>query len=99
MVSGGRVGWISSQPPSNNLIYNQYEEKAEVAFVESDVYFDKKDIEIMFKQTINPFVTKTEDIQINEYFKNMNVYFISFKSGESINNVLLSEEDLKYLCE
>ena len=73
-------------------------EKAEVEFVESEVYFDKKDIEAIWKQTINPFVTKAEDIQINEYFKNRNVYYISFKNGESVNNVLLSEEDLEYLC-
>ena len=74
-------------------------EKAEVMFVKSDIYFDKEDVEAIWKQTINPFVTKAEDVQINEYFKNLNVYFILFRGGEDVNNVLLSEEELNYLCE
>ena len=74
-------------------------EKAEAMFVKSEIYFDKEDIESIWKQTIDPFVTKAEDVQINEYFKNLDVYFISFKNGGDANNILLSEEELKYLCE
>lgn len=74
-------------------------EKAEVVFKETLVYFDKKDVELIRRQEADPFATKEDDIKINEYFNQRPTYMVTMRSGEDIYNVILSDEELKYLCE
>lgn len=75
-------------------------EKEECTLIESECYFDKKDVEIICKQNSYAYTRRLPDNMVNEYIKNTgkNLYTVITDSSK-VDNVVLSKEELEYLCE
>lgn len=76
-------------------------EPTEVKFGREEVFFDKKDVVTIRYLEGKLTNLKEEDIIIDDYFKkeNLRVYDITFTNGIHISNILLTEDDIKYLTE
>ena len=74
-------------------------EKADAAVSEQEIFFDKKDIECITKQSSKIFNRKPIDDLIDGLLEGVSAYRIYFKSGNYTNNVILTEDELAELCE
>lgn len=78
-------------------------EPAKIDVQEADVFFDKKDICFIAKQIPRKLNLNKVDELIEEYYIKNNLYGqlynIVFKHGERVYCVILSKEELSYLCE
>ena len=76
-------------------------EPTEVKFGREEVFFDKKAVVTIRYQEGKLINLKEEDIIVDDYFKknNLRVYSITFTNQMGIGNILLTEEDIKYLTE
>ena len=74
-------------------------EKPDAAIVRTEVYFDKNDVASIAKQTSSVFnKTATEELA-NKLIENIPLYRVDFFFANPINNIVLSDEQLAYLCE
>ena len=75
-------------------------ERGEYVIYTATVYFDKRDVICLFKQTLKHFNKKEVDLAIEKYIKdnNIQIYNILLRNRDDVSNVILSEEQLQYLC-
>lgn len=74
-------------------------EKPDAAIVRTEVYFDKNDVASIAKQTPKVFnKTATEELA-DKLVENIPLYRVDFFLANPINNIVLSDEQLAYLCE
>lgn len=84
-----------------NIKSKTMKEPTEVKFGREEIFFDKKDVVTIRYQEGKLTNLKEEDIIVDDYFKknNLRVYNITFTNGIYISNILLTEDDIKYLTE
>lgn len=84
-----------------NVKSKTMKETTEVKFGREEVFFDKEDVVTIRYQEGKLTNLKEEDIIVDDYFKkeNLRVYNITFTNGIHISNILLTEDDIKYLTE
>lgn len=77
------------------------QEKAEAKCIESVSYFDKKDIISISKQGTQVYNRNIIDATLDNYLmeRGITLYTIDFTLGNTLKNIILSDEQLKYLCE
>lgn len=77
------------------------QEKAEAMCEENISYFDKKDVLSISKQSRTVYNRKIWDEAIDKYLegKDIDLYTVRFILGDTLKNIILSNEQLKYLCE
>lgn len=74
-------------------------EKPDAAIVRTEVYFDKNDVASIAKQTPKVFnKTATEELA-DKLVENIPLYRVDFFLANPLNNIVLSDEQLAYLCE
>ena len=74
-------------------------EKPDAAIVRTEVYFDKNDVASIAKQTSSVFnKTVTEELA-DKLIENIPLYRVDFFLANPLNNIVLSDEQLAYLCE
>ena len=76
-------------------------EKADTRIEIVSYYFDKKEVACIVQQAIETFDDDVHYLYAANYLTahNMKLYDILFKQQGRITNVILSEEQLQYLCE
>ena len=77
------------------------QKEGEAVCIETECYFDKKDVLSIIKHSLPKYNKKLFERILDEYLtkNNINLYCVRFILGECISNVILSEEQLQYLCE
>lgn len=74
-------------------------EKPDAAIVRTEVYFDKNDVASIVKQTSNVFNKTAVEELVDKLIENIPLYKVDFFLANPINNIILSDEQLAYLCE
>lgn len=74
-------------------------EKPDAAIVRTEVYFDKNDVASIVKQTSSVFNKTTVDELVYKLTEDIPLYKVDFFLANPINNIILSDEQLAYLCE
>ena len=74
-------------------------EKPDAAIVRTEVYFDKNDVASIAKQTSSVFNKTAVEELADKLIENIPLYKIDFFLANPINNIVLSDEQLAYLCE
>jgi len=74
-------------------------EKPDAAIVRTEVYFDKNDVASIAKQTSSVFNKTTVDELVDKLTEGILLYRVDFFLAKPINNIVLSDEQLAYLCE
>ena len=65
----------------------------------TEVYFDKNDVASIVKQTSSVFNKTTVDELVDKLIEDIPLYKVDFFLANPINNIILSAEQLAYLCE
>lgn len=74
-------------------------EKPDAAIVRTEVYFDKNDVASIAKQTSSVFNRTTVDELVDKLIEDIPLYKVDFFLASPINNIVLSDKQLAYLCE
>lgn len=74
-------------------------EKPDAAIVRTEVYFDKNDVASIAKQTSSVFNKTAVEKLADKLIENIPLYKVDFFLANPINNIVLSDEQLAYLCE
>lgn len=74
-------------------------EKPDATIVRTEVYFDKNDVASIVKQTSSVFDRTTTDKLVDKLIEGIPLYKVDFFLANPINNIVLSDEQLAYLCE
>jgi hypothetical protein len=75
-------------------------EKANTSVEIVEIYFDKKDVVSITRQSQSPFESDKHDLYVTNYINanNLALYTVIFVQF-NMNNIILSKEELQYLCE